>query len=196
MADANRDGRVSLAEAVATTKINLKSNGFDQEPVIAGTGADGALFSLSELSEVDKRFLPYGTMRVVLVGINKYSILGSDLRSPVNDVRALEEMFRRAAKKRLLAADVKVRSLIDEGATVTAIKEALAWLRNESKAGDMSVFFYSGHVAAIKRSDSPQEVKAIFPHDGDWKNNRYIAGPELVAELADSKGSIVVIVDG
>jgi hypothetical protein len=196
--DANNDGQISLAEAVMASGTALSAENFKQTPVIVGEGQSVSLFSVAPLREADR---PQRTLRVVLIGINEYATAGSNLRGPVNDVKAFRNLL--SDRSRLIAKNVQIRVLTDGEATLTGIKAAVEWLMTSDSADDISILYYSGHVSTIRNPDPAGEkdartnrVKVLLPHDGDWKANRFLRVPQLARSLSKSKGQVVLVIDG
>lgn len=196
--DANKDGQVSLWEAVFASQKELATERTAQNPVILGEGQSVSLFATAPIQEAER---PALTLRVALVGINNYVMLGGDLRGPVNDVRAFQSAL--SDRTRLMAKNVQIRTLTDDKATLSAIQDAVKWLTVDSASDDVSLLYYSGHVSTVLVADETGEsveganrVKAIVPHDGDWRAGRFIEVPKLAESLSNSKGRVVLVIDG
>ena len=116
--------------------------------------------------------------RALLVGVNKYSIPGSDLNGCVNDVTNIRDILLK-----YFAFDVNdIRVVVDERATKENIINRLRWLVADAKAGDRLLFHFSGHGSQI-RDRNGDELKdqldeILCPHDMDW-DGTYIVDDDL-----------------
>ncbi|MBU0600219.1 caspase family protein [bacterium] len=116
--------------------------------------------------------------KVLLVGINKYKIPGSDLNGCLNDVSNVRDVLL----KYFGFAVKEIRVVIDERAKKKAIMERLKWLVKGTKAGDRLLFHFSGHGSQVRDRDG-DELKdrldeILCPHDMDW-DGTYITDDEL-----------------
>jgi hypothetical protein len=187
-ADTNRDGQISVAEAVVFSRSALKRDGFDQSPTVAGNAGDVALFSSSKSKPSPEK---YKTVFAIVVGINKYKPQGADLRGALNDARGFVSLLER--KERQLFAQQRIELLTDEKATTEGIKNAISGLRNKVSKDDLVIFYFSGHVATIGKDR--ERKKVLFPTDGDLEKGGYLSVSEVVEKLGavGAKNSLVVV---
>lgn len=107
--------------------------------------------------------------KALLIGINDYAPIGQggpDLRGCVNDVRDMAHTLN--ALNIVPATARNLQILTDERATKRGILEKLKWLLDDAKAGDLLIFYYSGHgtqVPDINGDDNDRIDEAICPHD-------------------------------
>ncbi|MBL8174087.1 MAG: caspase family protein [Bryobacterales bacterium] len=85
------------------------------------------------------------TLRVVAVGINRYSNSAFDLRYAVADARAFAAAVKEKAEERGEYERVEVKVLEDGGATKAAAMDALRGIREASKPEDAVIVFFAGH---------------------------------------------------
>jgi hypothetical protein len=109
--------------------------------------------------------------RALLVGINDYPNPEDRLEGCVNDVFEMSAVLQELTFK---PADIRV--VLNERATAAGIRERLAWLLDGAAAGDIRVFFYSGHGAQIPAYGDAGEVdhlnECLVPYDFDWTPER------------------------
>ncbi|MCX5909662.1 MAG: caspase family protein, partial [Deltaproteobacteria bacterium] len=84
--------------------------------------------------------------KALLVGINHYQMMGSDLQGCVNDVTNVRDILR----KYFGFKNDDIRMIIDERATKKAILERLQWLVRGAKNGDQLLFHFSGHGSQVR----------------------------------------------
>ena len=95
------------------------------------------------------------------VGVSDYPGVQNDLKLPVNDARAIVELYKsnRAATTRIL---------LDQAANRQAILDAARELYSKAKADDIVVFYFSGHgcpsgfVAQDEKILQYSDLKAVF----------------------------------
>lgn len=124
-------------------------------------------FTEMNLSDANVASTRQGMMRALLVGINKYSLPGSDLEGCVNDVTHVEEYLRDLFH---IDAD-NLRVLTDEAATTANVKAELQWLVENTGAGDDAVYWHSGHGTSIYDSSGDEKDymdECLVMHDSDW----------------------------
>lgn len=189
-ADTNQDGRISIAEAAASTRTALRRDNFDQDPTVAGAASDVALFSTSKPKPGDEK---YKTVHAVVVGINKYREVGANLRGAVNDAKGFVRLLE--SKERGLFGISSITVLTDEQATTEGINNAIAALRAKVTKDDLVVFYFSGHVAAVGKGKD--FAKVMYPTDGDFQKGGYLRISEVVdkVNVLGAKHALV-IVDG
>jgi hypothetical protein len=66
----------------------------------------------------------------------------------------------------------EIRVVLDSRATTSGIRRRLDWLLEDVEAGDVRLFYYSGHGAQIPRYGEREEVdrldECLVPYDFDW----------------------------
>ncbi|MBL7828526.1 MAG: caspase family protein, partial [Saprospiraceae bacterium] len=91
-----------------------------------------------------KPIQPKSVTRAVIVGISDYrNDLITDLRFADRDAQIFADFLASAAGGNVPTENVKV--LTNEKATLGQIVSALTWLKDESKAGDKAIIYFSGH---------------------------------------------------
>ncbi|MGC9318230.1 MAG: caspase family protein [Armatimonadota bacterium] len=115
-----------------------------------------------------------GSLYVLSVGVDRYAYAAhfeqgqraapAQLAFAAGDAQAIAD--RLSAEGPPLWHEVHVRTLVDEQATLTAVREALGWLRSTVRPGnvDTVVVFLSGHGYS-----SPEGCYAFAPYDFDPK---------------------------
>lgn len=107
--------------------------------------------------------------RALLIGVNRYQILGADLRGCVNDVQNMQRVlinFFGFAKK-------DIKTLVDGKATKAKITAGIERLVAGAKAGDVLYLHYSGHGANVPDNDGDEADRRdeiLCPTDLDWKD--------------------------
>ena len=139
----------------------------------------------------------------LLVGIDKYEPPVPRLNGCVNDIQAFQELL----VARAAAAGDKLERpsvLLDGQATRQAIIDGFRGHLRQAKAGDVALFYYSGHGSQEK---SPPEFWHLEPdrldetlvcHDSRETGGWDLADKELaqlIAEVAETKAHVVVILD-
>jgi len=121
--------------------------------------------------------------RALLIGINRYQMLGNNLRGCINDVTNIRDILIRFYGFKV--EDIRV--VTDERATKNNIMIRLKWLVTDSKAGDKLLFHYSGHGSQI-RDRNGDEVndrldELLCPNNMTFDGN-YILDDELKSILS------------
>jgi hypothetical protein len=112
--------------------------------------------------------------KALLVGINDYAPVGPggpDLRGCVNDVRDMAHTLN--ALDIVPATSRSMQILTNERATKRAIMEKFTWLLSGASAGDLLIFYYSGHgtqVPDVNGDEGDGIDEAICPHDVSLDN--------------------------
>ncbi len=107
--------------------------------------------------------------KALLVGINDYAPVGAggpDLRGCVNDVQDVANTL--SVLGIVPSTPTAMKILTDGRATRAAIMTGLQWLINGAKAGDLLVFYYSGHgsqVVDVEGDEPDGKDETICPHD-------------------------------
>ena len=109
------------------------------------------------------------TKKALLIGINDYAPVGPggpDLRGCVNDV---QDMANTLSVLGIVPSSPTSMKIITDGrATRAAIINGIKWLITGAKAGDLRVFYYSGHGSQMidTSGDEPDgRDETICPHD-------------------------------
>ena len=124
--------------------------------------------------------------RAVCVGINNYPGIFNDLKGCVNDARDWSALLQG------LGFDVSL--ILDSQATKTNVKAALQGLINETNAGDIAVFTYSGHGTQVVESDGDEGDaydEAICLYDGNVIDDEL----RTILRGIHSQATLVVISD-
>ncbi|MBV5304294.1 MAG: caspase family protein [Chlorobium sp.] len=107
--------------------------------------------------------------KALLVGVNDYAPVGAggpDLRGCVNDVRDMANTL--SVLGIVPSSPTTMRILTDSRATRANIMAGLKWLTTGAKAGDVLVFYYSGHGSQMIDVDGDEpdgKDETICPHD-------------------------------
>jgi metacaspase-1 len=119
-------------------------------------------------------------IRAVLVGVDDYE--RSDipsLRGCVNDVA----LVRWLLKTYFLVPNENIRVVVNERATKEAILHRLEDMIRRARAGDLLVFYFSGHGSQIRDRDGDELTDSldelICPYDMDWDRQTYILDDDL-----------------
>jgi hypothetical protein len=119
-------------------------------------------------------------IRAVLVGIDEYESPDvPPLRGCVNDVA----LVRWLLKEYFLVPNEYVRIVVNRRATKDAILHRLEDMIRRSEAGDLLVFYFSGHGSQIRDRDGDELTdsldEVICPYDMDWDRGTYILDDDL-----------------
>jgi hypothetical protein len=139
-----------------------------------------------------------GTVRALLVGIDRYAGDVSDLSGCVNDVRAVEEVLPTLVDP---AVEYLTRVLLDEEATRQNLVDTFRAHFADAGRGDVALFWYSGHGSQQQTatgSAEPDDVdETLVCHDsraGSWD----LADKELatlVGEVSARGAEVLVVLD-
>lgn len=171
-----------------------------EQPVVTNVQPTGPPIIVPQPSTLPPVHLPpasVGNKKAVIVGINKYP--GAALNGCVNDatdIRDIVKMTEADANKfatssvadtealkawlkyNLSFTDDQIVFLRDEDATTANITQALIWLTADTKAGDIRMFWYSGHGAEWAGSDVKNQPdgqnQVICPVDFAWDEDHMI----------------------
>ncbi len=133
--------------------------------------------------------------RALLIGVNKYQIVGADLRGCVNDIANIE----RVLTKYYEFSSAGIKKLIDAQATKKKIEAGIKALLKGAKAGDVLFLHYSGHGANTPdlNGDEVDHLDEILcPTDLDWKDT--LTDDWLrstIDELLPPKVNLTIIMD-
>jgi hypothetical protein len=119
-------------------------------------------------------------IRAVLVGIDEYESPDvPPLHGCVNDVA----LVRWLLKHYFLVANDNLRVVVNGRATKEAILHRLEDMIRRSQAGDLLVFYFSGHGSQIRDRDGDELTDSldelVCPYDMDWDRGTYILDDDL-----------------
>jgi hypothetical protein len=133
------------------------------------------------------------TIRAVLVGINEYERPDiPSLRGCVNDVFLVRKLLRR-----WFGVDNRhIRVIVDARATKAEILRRLRESLGAAEAGDLVVFYFSGHGSQIRDRDGDELAdeldELLCPYDMDWDAGRYIVDDEFDAIVASAPPDVLI----
>lgn len=111
--------------------------------------------------------------RALLVGLNEYADSSQDLEGCVNDVFLVSSLLQESGFD---AEDIRI--VLNDRATCEGLRSRMEWLLNDTRAGDIRFFYFSGHGAQLptygvnERIDRVHETLVL--HDFDWtKRNAF-----------------------
>ena len=136
--------------------------------------------------------------RALVIGINDYTY-APRLRGSINDTILMERILRAAAG----FAGSNINFLRDTDATQAGILAGMDWLMQDTKQGDVAVFYFSGQGRRIpgKVGSRPGNmVSTIMPVDGrlELENNLDIAYDIIhrwLMRLTDKSPHVTLIID-
>jgi metacaspase-1 len=119
-------------------------------------------------------------IRALLVGVDRYERPEVPvLRGCVNDV----VLVRSVLKRFFDVPNEDIRLVVNERATKAQIMRRLHAIIDASRAGDVVVFYFSGHGSQIRDRDGDELSDAldevICPYDIDWDRRTYIVDDEI-----------------
>lgn len=121
-----------------------------------------------------------GIIRAVVVGISDYEDPNiHDLRFAHRDAEIFAEYLRSPAGGGVPSDKIKL--LTNKQATLSAIDDALDWLRDSSEAGDLAIIYFSGHGDVEKQT--PWQLGYLLTYN-TWGNN-YRNRAERIEDLND-----------
>ena len=106
--------------------------------------------------------------KAVLIGVNKYKILGADLRGCVNDVKNMQAVLTQFYG--FATGDITV--LTDFAATKKSMEAAIRYLVRGARKSDVLLVHYSGHGSNVPDNDGDEADRRdeiLCPADLDWK---------------------------
>ena len=103
----------------------------------------------------DSLQVDYTNSRAIIIGIDKYSSLGS-LSGAVNDAAEFAKILQSEFK---FPAD-QIHLLLDSEASQVAIRERLELVSQQAQKDDRIVFFFAGH-GATRRTPNGEEIGHI-----------------------------------
>lgn len=107
--------------------------------------------------------------RALLIGINKYTIPGADLRGCVNDVLDLSDVLTEFGG----FSKADITTLVDKAATKKAMMAGIKALLKASKSGDVALLHYSGHGSHVPddeahRDEADGRDEILCPTNMNW----------------------------
>lgn len=108
------------------------------------------------IAEADRE-LPYGRKIAVVIGIDKYKNLSSNLSFAEKDATDFKELLRSGR----MGSNWQIEEMIGPAATYEAVDLTLKSLRSGLRENDLLLFFFSGHGF----SDKDQESAYLFFQD-------------------------------
>jgi metacaspase-1 len=124
-------------------------------------------------------------IRALLVGIDRYErpdVPG--LRGCVNDVI----LVRSVLKRYFAVPNEDIRLVVNDRATKANVMHRLHAMVDASQAGDIVVFYFSGHGSQIRDRDGDELSDALdevlCPYDIDWDKRTYILDDEIDAAFS------------
>lgn len=132
--------------------------------------------------------------RALVIGVARYDEVSKLPSAVENDARDVAAILQASDYCGFPAANVRI--LLNEQATLSAIKSALADLASAASADDTAVIFFSGHGARLGRGAS--ETSALVPFDAKLRDLEGTTLPEtdFSAALAHIKARrLLVLID-
>jgi metacaspase-1 len=116
--------------------------------------------------------------KALICGINEYQNPNNNLSGCVNDAKDV------ASTLQILGfPPTKMRLLLNEQASTEGILKGLDWLVKDAVAGDVLIFYYSGHGSQVADLDDNEELdrydEIICPWDISWRDNKYVTDDQL-----------------
>jgi hypothetical protein len=117
--------------------------------------------------------------RALLIGINNYPDQASRLEGCVNDVFLMSSVLQEIGFD---AEDIRV--VLDERATVAAIRERIDWLLDGTADGQERVLYYSGHGAQLPDYSPAEQIdhvdECLVPYDFHWTQDSGITDDDFL----------------
>lgn len=132
--------------------------------------------------------------RALVVGLARYSEVSGLPNAVLNDARDVADLLRSGEYCGFPAANVRL--LLDEQATLRALRGALAELAIASDEDDTVIVFFSGHGARL--GQAPEETSALVPFDTRFSDleGSTLSESELSLSLAKIKAKrLLVLID-
>lgn len=138
-ADADGDGKISILESLMLTSRQLSKTMPRQSPVAIGAADQLALFSAKKGTRRE-----YGTLHAILVGVTRHKDAQmGQLAGPAKDVQLIAAALRSADRR--LFAKASIQTLLNEKATVAAVRKTLKKAAATAAARDIIMLYFSGH---------------------------------------------------
>jgi metacaspase-1 len=136
---------------------------------------------------------PGARIRALLVGVDQYARPDvPPLRGCVNDV----VLVRRVLKRYFNVPNEDIRVVVNDRATKANILDRLHAIIDASWAGDVVVFYFSGHGSQIRDRDGDELSDAldevICPYDIDWDQGTYIVDDDLDEVFAGLRPGVLL----
>ena len=133
--------------------------------------------------------------RALLIGINRYTIPGADLRGCVNDVHDMA-----AVLESVLGFDAgDITMLLDEQATKAAMEQQIAALVDGAAPGDVLYLHYSGHGSNVPDTSGDETTdhrdEILCPHDLDWNDPLTDDWLRSTFDRLDPAATLTVVMD-
>ena len=133
--------------------------------------------------------------RALLIGINKYTIPGADLRGCVNDVTTMAATLQEVYG----FAEPDITMLLDEAATKAAMEQQIAALVDGASAGDVLYLHYSGHGSNVPDTSGDETTdhrdEILCPHDLDWNDPLIDDWLRSTFDRLNPRASLTVVMD-
>jgi hypothetical protein len=187
--DLNRDGRISLHEAViaAASKI-LFTDLSGSAPGVLGYADRLFLFAAQPAAKSDRSG---GRLLSVLFGVGKYKMgASSALQGPPNDIELLKHVL--SDPKRLLLREAVVKTFKDRQATVAQARHGLEWLVKTATANDIVLFYFSGHSSYMLDEKNEKQAIHVF-YDYDTAQG-FLFSREIHETLAQSQAAFKIVI--
>lgn len=132
--------------------------------------------------------------RALVVGLARYDEVSGLPDAVLNDARDVADLLRSGEYCGFPAANIRL--LLDERATLSALRGALAELATASSEDDTVIVFFSGHGARL--GQAPDETSALVPFDAGFSDleGTTLSESELSSSLAKIKAKrLLVLID-
>jgi uncharacterized caspase-like protein len=161
-ADLDRDGRISVLEAVIKCTAALREHDVRQTPVVSGDADQVALFGSKSRRRPEAGA---GRIHALLLGVGHFAKDVSSLSGPAGDVKLVGKLLA-TANRRLFAAP-HVVELVDKQATKGAVEAAIRTLAAETEPADLLFLYFSGHGTReqLATQDAVRGTYNILLHD-------------------------------
>ncbi|PPR22607.1 MAG: hypothetical protein CFH39_01135, partial [Alphaproteobacteria bacterium MarineAlpha10_Bin2] len=156
------EGDLSDLADGAPFALSLTVPRHDSELTVVAEGTRGTVSEAARLSlswsggAADKR----PDLYLLAAGVSRYAAEELRLNFAHKDARDFAAMLDRQDGRAY--GEVHLRVLADSDASAAALRDGLAWLRREARAGDFAALFLAGHGV-----DDAAGRYFFLPHDGD-----------------------------
>lgn len=191
--DVDKDGRISISEALLAANEQLARSQTAQSPAILGGDSSVCLFASRKIAASAQ---DPGKLHAVLVGIAKYKEPGMQLAGPTNDVARFKSVLE--TKNRLLLGGVSIHVCMDEQATAAHVVKLVKSLARQAKADDVVLLYFSGHgytrdaKGSGKSKGRLERILVAFDYNGKGKGEIELS--RVIQELASLKSRQRIIV--
>ncbi|MEW8119955.1 MAG: caspase family protein, partial [Candidatus Thiodiazotropha sp.] len=103
------------------------------------------------------------SMYVLSVGVSRYAREDQNLQYARSDAEKIAALFRKQGGADIYK-DVKIKTLYDEEATRSNIKDGVNYFLSEARKDDVAVFYFAGHGTTDARNEY-----YLMGHDGDME---------------------------